>query len=179
MGNDDWRWLRFPFLHEGDTPEKHRAIYEFLGAHGYKVAEVTNGFGDYAYNEPYVRCLAKSDKQGIQKLEQGYLDGAALSLRQSQADAKLLYGRDIKHIMLLHVGAFQTVMLPRLLELLEQRGFRLISLPDAASDPAYASEPDLASKFEGSFLDMSLAARNMTPVHHPSESLAWLDEVCR
>ena len=88
-------------------------------------------------------------------------------------------GRDIKHIMLLHVGAFQTVMLPRLLELLQQRGFRLIPLPDAASDPAYAMQPDVASKFEGSFLDMSLAARNMTPVHHPSESLMWLDEVCR
>ena len=179
MGNNDWRWLRFPFLHEGDTSEKHRAINEFLAGHGYKVAEVTVSFGDYAYNEPYARCLAKNNQQGIEKLKQGYVDGAALSLQQSVADAELLYGRDIRHIMLLHVGSFQTVMLPSLLELLHQRGFHLITLPEAASDPAYSMHPDLPSKYDGTFLDKSLASRHVAPVHNPPLSLAWLEEVCR
>jgi len=179
MGSDDWHWLRFPFLHEGDTLEKHRAIDDFLAAHGYKVAEVTISFGDYAYNEPYARCLAKNDQPGLEKLKQGYLDGAAASLEQSQADAHLLYGRDIKHIMLLHIGSFETVMLPRLLDLLKQRGFGLITLPEAAGDPAYSMHPDLAAKFDGTFLEMSLAARHLTAVHNPRLSLAWLDQVCR
>ena len=178
-GTDDWHWLRFPFLHEGDTPEKHRTIDQFLTTHGYKVAEVTISFGDYAYNDPYARCLATNDRQGIEKLKQGYLDGASLSLEQSVADARLLYGRDIKHVMLLHVGSFQTVMLPHLLDLLTERGFRLITLPEALSDPAYSMHPDLAAKFDGTFLEMSLAARHITPVHNPPLSLAWLDQVCR
>ena len=179
MGSDDWHWLRFPFLHEGDTAEKHRAVEQFLSVHRYKVAQVTVSFGDYAYNEPYTRCLAKNDRQGIAKLEQGYLDGAAQSLEQGQATAKLLYGRDIKHVMLLHVGAFQTVMLPRLLDLLQQRGFQLIPLPEAQSDPAYSLRPDLSSKWDGMFLEQSLRGRHLTLPENSALSLAWLDEVCR
>ena len=179
MATDDWHWLRFPYLHEGDTPEKHRAVADFLAAHRYKVAQVTVSFADYAYNEPYSRCLAKNDQQGIAKLEQGYLDGAAQSLAQSQAAAKLLYARDIKHVMLLHVGAFQTVMLPRLLDLLQQRGFQLIPLPEAQSDPAYSLRPDLSSHWDGMFLEQSLRARQLTLPDNPALSLAWLDEVCR
>ena len=179
MGGADWRWLRYPFLHEGDTLEKHSAVRDFLSAHSYQVAQVTVSFGDYAYNAPYVRCLAKNDQHGIAKLELGYLDGAAQSLAQSQAAANLLYGRDIKHVMLLHVGAFQTVMLPRLLDLLHQRGFRLVTLPEAESDSAYATHPDLPSHFDGTFLEQSLRARHLSLPEGSSISLKWLDEVCQ
>ena len=179
MASEDWRWLRYPFLHEGDTIEKHRTIGEFLATHNYQVAQVTISFGDYAYNAPYVRCLAKKDQQGIARLEQGYLDGAAQSLALSQAAARLLYDRDIKHVMLLHVGAFQTVMLPRLLDLLHDRGFQLVTLPAAQSDPVYSQRPDLSSHFDGTFLEQSLRARHLSLPEGSSVSLAWLDEVCR
>jgi peptidoglycan/xylan/chitin deacetylase (PgdA/CDA1 family) len=52
MAAQDWHWLRFPFLNEGDTVEKHHAIAVFLKDHGYRIAEVTLSFGDYAYNDP-------------------------------------------------------------------------------------------------------------------------------
>ena len=179
MGNDDWHWLRFPFLHEGDTPEKHRAIGDFLAAHGYEVAQVTISFGDYAYNAPYARCRAKNDQQGIAKLEQGYLQGASQSLVQAQAAANLLFGRDIKHVMLLHVGAFQSIMLPRLLDLLNHHGFRLITLPEAQTDPAYSMHPALPSRWDGTFLEQSLRARHLSLPDNSAPDLAWLDEVCR
>ena len=38
---EDWHWFRFPFLAEGDTPEKKRAIRSFLLQHHYKVSAVT------------------------------------------------------------------------------------------------------------------------------------------
>jgi hypothetical protein len=34
MPDGDWHWLRFPFLREGDTIEKHRAITAFLRERG-------------------------------------------------------------------------------------------------------------------------------------------------
>jgi hypothetical protein len=49
--------------------------------------------------------------------------------------AGLRFGRDIRHVMLLHLGGFETVMRSRLLELLSRRPFQLISLPQAESDP--------------------------------------------
>ena len=60
-GKGDGHWLRYPFLHEGDTLEKRRAVRAWLFAHGYKVAEVSMDFEDYLWNEPYARCMAKHD----------------------------------------------------------------------------------------------------------------------
>ena len=38
MAGQDWRWLRFPYLSQGDTAEKQAAARAFLHAHGYRVA---------------------------------------------------------------------------------------------------------------------------------------------
>ena len=122
MGEADWRWFRYPFLREGDTLEKRHAIAGFLKERGYRVAEVTLSFDDYAYNEPYARCLARGDTAGVDWLKESYLRRAADSLSEGQRGAREIYGRDIAHVMLLHVGAFQMVMLPRLMDLLKEKG---------------------------------------------------------
>lgn len=179
MAAADWQWLRFPFLHEGDTPEKHAAIISYLNNRGYKVAEVTLSFGDYAYNAPYARCVAKNDQQGIEQLKQSYRDGAAESLEQGQAFSRVVFGGDVKHVMLLHIGASETVMLPELLELLANRGFRLITLPDVGSEPAYAVRPELSSNWNGTFLEQHLAARHIGTPKDSERRLAALDALCR
>jgi peptidoglycan/xylan/chitin deacetylase (PgdA/CDA1 family) len=178
MANQDWHWLRFPFLHEGESPEKHQAVESFLKDHGYRVAEVTLSFGDYAYNEPYVRCLAQNDQQGIAWLKQSYLSGAADSLTQGQRMAEQIYGHDIKHVMLLHVGAFETVMFPKLLELLQQRGFKLIPLQEAESDPAYATDPGLPGKSDGTLLEMMAASKHFPP-NSAEDPLLKVAAVCK
>ena len=139
MGSSDWHWFRYPYLREGDTPEKYKTVRTFLQEQKYRVAQVTLSFDDYAYNDPYARCLAKNDTNGIEWLKKSYLSRAERSLTKGQADARTLFGRDIKHIMLLHIGGFETVMLPRLLDLLKARGFTLTTLDDASSDDAYRS----------------------------------------
>ncbi len=179
MASQDWHWLRFPYLREGETAEKHRAIYAFLKEHGYKVAQVTLSFADYAYNDPYARCLAKNDTQAIEWLKQSYMDGAAESLSLGQKTAELIYGHDIKHVMLLHIGGFETVMLPHLLDLLKQRGFKLIPLVEAESDPAYAIDPNLPGEWGGTFLDQMRVMRHIPePPHGPDPSVK-LDALCR
>jgi peptidoglycan-N-acetylglucosamine deacetylase len=159
MNGQDWHWLRYPFLREGDTPEKHRAVRAFLASHGYRIAQVTLSFDDYAYNEPYARCLAKQDTASIDWLKESYLTRAGESLTRGQEQAKTLFQHDIPHVMLLHIGGFETVMLPKLLDLLQQRGFALITLPEASRDPAYAMDPDLQANWNGTFLDQLLRAR--------------------
>src|ERR1700689_2428780 len=37
----DWHWLSYPFLREGDTVEKRRAVRVYLQAHQYRVAQGT------------------------------------------------------------------------------------------------------------------------------------------
>src|SRR5947209_1536343 len=72
----DWHWLRFPFLAEGNTPEKRAEVRRFLAERHYRIAGVTMSFGDYMSNEPYARCVAKNGQAAIAKLESSYLDAA-------------------------------------------------------------------------------------------------------
>src|SRR5580700_4791544 len=74
---DDWRWLRYPYLHEGDTVEKRRAVRAYLKAHGYRIAQVTLDWEDYLWNTAYARCVAKADKKSMEWLETSYLSTAS------------------------------------------------------------------------------------------------------
>jgi len=179
MGDQDWHWFRFPYLHEGDTPEKRVAVTGFLADQRYRVAEVTMSFDDWAYNDPYARCAAKNDDEAIEWMKQSYLRRAAESITAAQEAARLVYGRDIAHVMLLHIGAFQTVMLPRLLELLEERGFRLVTLPEAQGDPAYENDPRLLSRSAARQLENMAAARHDSAPAASGDALTRLAGLCR
>ena len=139
----DWHWFRFPFLAEGDTQEKKAGVRAFLLRRGYKVAGVTMSFGDYSWNDPYARCVAKGDKDAIATLESSYLAAADDSIRHYRQLSQTLYGRDIPYVLLMHVGAFDARMLPRLLELYRSRGFEFVTLQQAESDDFYREDTDL------------------------------------
>ncbi|MGA7674576.1 MAG: polysaccharide deacetylase family protein [Rhizomicrobium sp.] len=179
MGDADWHWLRLPFLREGDTPEKRARISAFLEQHGYRIADVTIGFNDYDYNPPYVRCLAKNDQAGIEWLKVHYLKAAADAIATSQAEANKVFGRDIKHVFLLHIGAFDALMFPAVLDLLKARHFKLITLPEAQSDPAYATHADVKAEWGGSLLQRAMAARNITMPPGPGNLSAQINALCQ
>jgi peptidoglycan-N-acetylglucosamine deacetylase len=163
MPSDGWHWFRYPYLHEGDTPAKKHAVAKYLADRGYTVAEVSLDFNDYAWNGPYARCVAKHDDAGVAGLRESYLAAAAESLKFGQQMSRQVYGRDIKHVMLLHIGAFQTVMLPKLIELLQSQGWKLITLPEAESDRAYRGEPPLKSDWDDTLLEMMMRAKGLKP----------------
>ena len=179
MGEEDWRWFRYPYLREGDTPSKRHAIAGFLKERGYRVAEVTLSFDDYAYNDPYARCLARGDTASIEWLRESYLRRAAASLTEGQRGAREIYGRDIPHVMLLHVGAFQMAMLPRLMDLLRERDFTLVTLPEAQADPAYAADSDVATEQGATLLERVRMVRRLAPPSAPDDFFTKIGAVCR
>ena len=179
MGSSDWHWFRYPYLREGETADKRHAVAAFLKDHGYRAAEVTLSFDDYAYNDPYARCLAAKDSAGVEWLKESYASRAAAELSRGREEARRLYGHDIGHVMLLHVGAFQMVMLPKLMELLRDGGFDLVTLPEAQADPAYsAAESDVPTKGGSTLLDRTRAARGLTPPPG-DDTFAKLSALCK
>ena len=179
MGNEDWHWFRFPYLHEGETVEKRREVSRFLRDRGYRVAQVTLNFDDWAFNDPYARCLARNDGEAVEWMKEAYLRRALDSLFADVERARRVFGRDIAHVMLLHLGALQTVMLPRLLGLLEERGFELVTLQEAHSDPAYAVEVDRPFPSGATWLDQVAAIRGLQTPPAPDDMLARLSDLCR
>jgi peptidoglycan/xylan/chitin deacetylase (PgdA/CDA1 family) len=179
MGNGDWHWFRYPFLWEGETLEKRNAVRAYLKEHGYRIAQVTLDFEDYAWNAPYARCVAKNDQQAIGWLKSSYLDTARQYIDADQKMSQMLFGRDIKHVMLLHLGGFDSVMLPQLLELLKQKGFRLVTLEQAVSDPAYESNPNAGLKYGGTLLEQMIEGKHLAYPPVAPKPMKELDAVCR
>jgi peptidoglycan-N-acetylglucosamine deacetylase len=178
MGTKDWHWLRYPYLHEGDTVEKRRAVRTWLFAHGYQIAEVSMDFEDYLWNEPYARCVAKHDEASIAKLHDSYLAVANQYYGVFREVSQLVYGRDVKYVLLMHVGAFDARMLPELLKLYRAKGVKFISLPDAMSDPAYWDDPDIGEPGGGTFLELMLQKKR---IKFPANSKPYkeLEAMCR
>ncbi len=155
----NFHWFRFPFLLEGATQETRDSIRLFLSQNGYQTAQVTIDFGDWAWNEPYARCLASGDASSIQKLTESYLNLALTRLAYNIRLSRAIADRDIKHILLLHAGGFTEKLLPALLSEYERHGVSFISLSAATSDPIYRINPNILSSGGMTFLDQLKAAR--------------------
>ena len=177
----DWHWFRYPYLAEGETLEKRNAVRAWLSAHGYRVAQVTLSFDDYAWNDAYARCSATSDAAAISWLRQSYLEGAAEYILLGRRESAIAFHREgrheIPHVMLLHAMAFTTLMLPDLIELMRKEGFRFAQLPKVEQDHAYAQNPDAALPYGTSFPGQFMDSRHLTYppfTPHPNEKLQSL-----
>jgi peptidoglycan-N-acetylglucosamine deacetylase len=178
MGSEDWHWLRYPNLAEGDTPQKREGARRFLAEHGYKIAAVTMSFGDYLYNGPYARCVAKNDSPSIKQLEDSYLAAADATIDYTRAMSKQLYGHDIPYVLLMHVGALDARMLPRLLKLYRDKGFNFISLQDAEKDPFYKNDLDLSLPPVPDTLEEAMRARDLALPTRPVPTVD-LNTICQ
>lgn len=178
MKGQDWHWFRYPYLAEGDTPEKKAAFRGFLLEHRYKIAAVTMSFGDYLWNGPYARCKTKDDAAEVKKLEETYLKAADESIDYYRSMSHTLYGRDISYVLLMHIGALDAEMLPRLLELYRAKGFEFVSLSEAENDAFYRSSIDLSLPPEPDMLEQVMRARGL-PLPAHTDFAQELESVCR
>jgi peptidoglycan/xylan/chitin deacetylase (PgdA/CDA1 family) len=174
----DWKWFRFPYLAEGDSAPKKMGFRVYLAEHGYRIAGVTASFADYEWNEPYARCSEKGDGKAIRWLEKSYLNAAAEDIGFRKAMSEQLYQKEIPYVLLMHIGAFDARMLPRLLRLYAAHGFTFVSLEDAEKDPFYRYDVDPKlvpgpDTLEGAMVDKHL------PLPKKKDYSAELAAVCK
>jgi peptidoglycan/xylan/chitin deacetylase (PgdA/CDA1 family) len=174
-----WKVFRYPYLQEGTDLASRARIRDHIAARGYRIAEVTVDFYDWAYNGPYARCLARHDEKAIAALKTSYLDDARLSLQWADAAARSLFGRPVQQILLLHIGAFDALVIDELLTQYEKLGVRFVSLDQAMADPIYAVEPRAPRAWEGTFLAQVREARGVGDPPEPNLPEALLGALCR
>jgi peptidoglycan-N-acetylglucosamine deacetylase len=133
-----WKPFRYPFLFEGDTLEKRGRVRAFLRERGYTIAPVSIDGNDWAYNPPYGRCLELGDHATARRLIGEFVDGHVAELRGMRELTRTLVGRDIKHVLLLHIGAADAAAIDALLTAYEREGVEWIDLRTALADPFYS-----------------------------------------
>jgi peptidoglycan/xylan/chitin deacetylase (PgdA/CDA1 family) len=178
-GKRDWHWFRFPYLEEGATLEQRNDVRAWLHNHGYRIAEVTLNFNDDDWDDPFGRCLAKQDDASIAWLRQSYMQNAAEFIHLGRETEQLAFGHEIPAVLLLHETSFTTLMLPSLLHLLHQEGFRFASLPKVESNPVYSLNPNIGLPNGDSFPDAFLDAHRKAYPHFEPEPVQRLESICQ
>ena len=175
----DWRWFRYPYLHEGDTLEKRRAVRAFLANNGYRIAQTTLDFEDYMWNSAHARCWMKKDEESIKWLRESYRTTAREFTRFQIGNSRAVFGRDINHVMLLHLGSFSSHILPDLFEILKEEGFEIVTLEEAQKDPAYDYDPDIGEPRGGTLTELGMKAKNLSwPPEFPRKQRDRLRTIC-
>jgi peptidoglycan/xylan/chitin deacetylase (PgdA/CDA1 family) len=134
------RYFRYPYLEEGRTTEERRLLARALQERDYRLARVSVDFFDWAWADPYARCLRRGDERALALLSRSYLEHAAARLAWSVAAAQRVFRRPFPQVLLLHANVAAAQNLDALLTEYERMGVQFISLAEALSDPAYAAE---------------------------------------
>ena len=179
-GKHTWRWFRYPYLHEGDTLEKRRGVRAFLANSGYRIAQTTLDWEDYMWNSAHARCWLKKDEDSIRWLRESYLTSARDLMRFQVERSRQVFGRDIHHVMLLHLGSFSSHILPDLFELLDEEGFEIVTLEEAQKDAAYDYDPDIATPRGGTLVELGTQAKQVPwPENAPSIPRDRIATICQ
>jgi len=173
-----WKVFRYPYLRQGTDVPSRLALRRALVERHYRIAEVTIDFEDWAYNGPYVRCLARGDRASVEALESTFLDSAVSQLRWADDTLRRLVGRPVPHVLLLHAGAFEAHIVDRLLAAYEKEGARWVPLDEVLEDAVYQREPEPPRSWRAELPVQMLRARQIRGFPLPSSPAPLLERLC-
>jgi peptidoglycan-N-acetylglucosamine deacetylase len=177
-GGDLRRWLRYPYLVEGSDPAKRDSVRAILARHGYRIAAVTMDYSDWQWNEAFVRCMAPGREAGLAALERAYLENVREAANRSRTLSRALYGRDVPYVLLTHIGAFNARMMPRVLEVYREEGFRFTTLEAAQRDSVYRRDMEPSLPAGPTSLEARARQRGL-PIPPRTDRSAMLRDACR
>ena len=147
------RVFRYPYLHEGNTPEIREAVRRNLGENGYGIAEVTTDYNDWAWSGAFDRCTAQQDRKSSEWLMGHVLESADRRLRRTNLISERMLHYRIPQILLVHFNPFTASTLGRILEHWRAEGVQFVSLDEALAQPIYQFSPKRLHRKGLLFLD--------------------------
>jgi len=140
------RYFRHPFLHTGNTTEKKTQLEQFLKDRKYEIAPVTIDNSEWIFAKAYHVSMRAKNEEQMAKVGASYVTYMEAKTAFFESNARQLFGRPIKHTLLIHANALNGDYLDELLEMYQQRGYEFIALETALEDTAYDSEDAYAGR---------------------------------
>lgn len=169
------RYFRHPFLFTGTTPEYKKGLAEFLAARGYTVAPVTVDNGDYIFADVYLKAKKRGDSETAKRVADAYVPYMESVFEHFERLAAETFGREVKHILLLHANEINADRFDELAAMMKRRGYAFVTLEEALQDPAYR-ETDALYKNGISWLHRWRMAKGM-PTKWEPEVPKFVDEL--
>ncbi|MEM7489694.1 MAG: polysaccharide deacetylase family protein [Pseudomonadota bacterium] len=139
---DGPRLYRFPFLREGETEAAKAAAAAILADLGYRNVPVTIDNDEWRFNADYMDALDAGDLAAAETIAAAYVDHMRERSVHFRDLARAAFGRDVAHILLLHMNRINADHLPALLYWYAAEGWTFVTVEHALADPLYAA-PDL------------------------------------
>lgn len=131
-----YKYFRHPYLDTGTTKEKRKNLETYLSNKGYIIAPVTIDTDDWRFDQELREHPGEKPK-----IIARYLKHTELKFKFYKQATEKIFGRNIKHIWLLHCNQLNAYAMKDLLKIASDLGYKFITLDDALNDPAY-QEPD-------------------------------------
>ena len=121
-----------------------------------------------------------NDKANMQWLQHHVVAAARREVRQAQKAAELVAGRAVRHILLVHLTAFNALTLAEVLAALQADGVNFIDLPRAMNDPIYRLNLGPSLTAGPTFLKQLLDAKNLGyPTGQKLYPLERIEAMCK
>lgn len=133
-------YFRHPFLRIGNTKQQHDSLNYFLRQHGYTEAPVTIDNDDYLFAKAFHVALVQDDTVLMKKIGHDYVAYMESKIKYFERSSAELFGRNIKHILLLHANKLNAEYLDDLAAMYKRNGYSFVSLQEALTDQAYLQE---------------------------------------
>ena len=134
------KYFRHPFLHIGNSKVKSDSLNIFLYDHGYAVAPVTIDNEDYIFALAYKRAADNNDSTLRKKIGSDYIDYTEKKLKQYEKQTDLLFGRQVKHVLLLHANLLNSDYMDSLAKLFRENNYEFVTMEKALKDKAYKTD---------------------------------------
>ena len=141
------RFFRFPFLREGDTPEKLQAMRDWLERTGQRNLAVTIDNQDWSYEERWVAARRAGDARAMDEVRADYLASLRTAVKHHEGVSDKLFGRPVPQILLLHANAVGGAHWDALFSWLEATGHRFATADEVLADPAFSEPQSVVARF--------------------------------
>lgn len=133
--------FRFPYLKEGDTPEKIAQFRALLQAHQYANGYVTIDASDWAIDSRLRKKLKENPNADLEPFRQFYLNHLYERALFYEDLAQQISGRQISHTLLLHHNLAAALFLDDLIAMFREKGWEIIPADLAFQDEIFKSQP--------------------------------------
>jgi peptidoglycan/xylan/chitin deacetylase (PgdA/CDA1 family) len=153
------KYYRFPYLREGESEAAKQAADTILGELGYQNVPVTIDTDDWKYNADYLDALDRGQTGEAARIAGAYLTHLKERTTHFRRLALDSQGREVAHILLLHLNQINADHLGTLLDWYAAEGWRFITVQEAMADPIYSA------------LDLYAGPRGLSQIERVTRSL--------
>jgi peptidoglycan-N-acetylglucosamine deacetylase len=135
------KYLRFPMLNEGDTPEKRDGMRSFMTQNGYRNGHVTIDNSDWAIDQRLTARLKKDPNADLKPYRDFYLEHMWARAEYYDSLASRVAGRTVKHTILVHFNLLNGLFLNDMIRMLKGKGWQPIDAEEAYGDSVFLAQP--------------------------------------